>query len=440
MRGAQIIAMWRLIGNGSVLLKVLLIVAFVSALLTFYLQNDRIMTLPRNIGLYMMIFSSILLISNTARVVEMKQARLIPHFRKKLIATLALWFLFSAIYIQILMALTGSAYVIDENIPRIMLTFLTVLAIVIMFDRRSVFFVFAGLFLMVMALGKFSVLGLPDWIESLLYAVRTPLVKSVPLIALVSLLHWTFSKSHRPKLLTSVINRFFSKASDFSVDDSVYDVIALNIFRRNQSRLFHALCCCMTGAVVYYLLDNIKYTESNLELAGTLLIIELALICMIQKNSIYHLRNLWLKGVGDRSVLFAMWETKKNQELFTINASLVVINLVIVWLHSIASELILPIVLCVLALSFFATYLIALATAYYWNITTALLSVLIITVLILSTIFIFSDTLNLLVSSFIWVIVIALTLMIRTQLKKQVSRLDWLLMPKPRANGLFISG
>lgn len=435
MRVSQVIAMWRLIGSGSVLLNVLLIMAFVSALLTLYLQDDRIMNLPRSFGLYMMIFSSILLISNTVKLVELKQVQLIPGFRKKLIATFALWFLFSAIYMQVLMALTGSVYILDESIPRIMLAFFMVLTVVILFDRRSVLFVFAGLILMVVALGKFPVLGLPDWVESFLYAVRTPMVKSVPIIALISLLLWTFSKSNRPKIFTGVINRCFSKTSDFSVGESVHDVMALNIFRRNHSHYFYAICCCLTGAVIYYVFDKIKDIESNLRLAGVLVIVELALICMTQKNSIYHLRNLWLKGVGDRSVLFAMWETKKIKELFTINALLVVINLVIVWLHSFDSELILPILLCVLALSFFATYLIALATAYYMDITTALLGVLIIIVFIIYNIFIFPDKLDVIELNFIWAILVALTIIIRTQLKKQVSRLDWLLMPKPRVTG-----
>lgn len=435
MKVNQVIAMWKLVANNSFLLKALLTAAGILFVISLLPKWHPIMVASIFLSLVSLFFANILLIANAAKLTDSKHIQILPNYRPIMLVMFLGWFIALLLYVFLVTQLTVThdradlEYFLDQFIIMAAI-WIVMLVPPLTFDRKAYPFVFLSLLLLIAALGNIDYLGLPSWVDSILYSVRTNIVKSIPVFALLAIVHWAFSPSNRPKFLTSSIDRLLTNIKRLNFGVQVKDVNSLHVIRHNQSYFFLSFCWLIT-LVGFLLMGDQMSNATQIQKAGALIIAQLWLIYMIPDNSIFHLRQLWLKSQGDRDALFTFWETKKIRQLLAINVSLVLINLIVAWWYSYSLQTILLVVGSVFFLSFSSLYARALSISHYWVPATSILTVCLVCTSLVAKIFLFSTEANFLIILAIAVLLVPLTLTLKIRLKKQITQLDWLLIPKP---------
>lgn len=439
MKLKQVIAMWQLVSNNSIVLKGLLITALTCQLIVFSLVEGPTHYMFQSIASITMAFSTLLLLLNAARLTERQQLYVVPEFRKSLLLVCTFWFLINITFIII----PDSQRMLNTNLQpsevtlmlfgsgiNMMGIWLTALAIAVVFSRTSALLIIIGLIILGTIPSYLNYSWLSDWSGLFFSSYGSIPLRIVQLLILFSLLHWAFSTSNYKKLDSTIATYWLKKIIKFRIVNRTRDVNAQQVLRQNQSPYFFSYGWCLVLAGLIWI-GNLAYRLEPIEFAGLSIMLEAFLIFGVYDSSIFHLRHLWLKGLGGREPLFDIWDSKKTSEVLDINLSLIILNIILAWWHSLSPQLTILIIISVYVLSFFNLYAKSLATAHYWNPTTISACVMFSNAFVVSFIISYSGKIELITFAVISLLIISLTMFFRAKLKSQISQIDWLLMPKP---------
>jgi len=365
MKLKQVIAMWQLVSNNSIVLKGLLITALTCQLIVFSLVEGPTHYMFQSIASITMAFSTLLLLLNAARLTERQQLYVVPEFRKSLLLVCTFWFLINITFIII----PDSQRMLNTNLQpsevtlmlfgsgiNMMGIWLTALAIAVVFSRTSALLIIIGLIILGTIPSYLNYSWLSDWSGLFFSSYGSIPLRIVQLLILFSLLHWAFSTSNYKKLDSTIATYWLKKIIKFRIVNRTRDVNAQQVLRQNQSPYFFS---------------------------------------------------------------------------YDINLSLIILNIILAWWHSLSPQLTILIIISVYVLSFFNLYAKSLATAHYWNPTTISACVMFSNAFVVSFIISYSGKIELITFAVISLLIISLTMFFRAKLKSQISQIDWLLMPKP---------
>jgi len=432
----KILAMSILIGDGSKVLKASVLGAVISLFLVLVMSDNLSSIVFFGLGLTAVVFANLILVTNAHSMLNRNTVNLFPDFRAVLTRSILIYCLLTLGYfVCISLSLNGALGLTGLRIFSISLLILSVFlmfwAIAICFDRRAVKFLSMLLMAAIILSHNFELQVFSSWREltvlgwvNLVGGGWTNLiVGSLAFASGILLGRWRVALPADLRILSKQTSQLVERLSNIQLSQQPSDSYS---FRKRQN----IGVLIFSSIIVLIVALTFGDIENPLRFAFRVIIVEVLIILIFMESSVFSMRYLWLRGIGNRPALLALWERRKLQDILLINMSFVVVNVFVFALHSLRFSLFVFMVTSVLALSIFTLYVQAFASIKYWNPSLAKAGVG-ITVVTMSIIAIHFKVENIL----LLLILVGLSLFIRLQARRHIVNLDWLKMHRPSRYG-----